>query len=363
MSKQTVRWIRLKMAEGLDRATLSKMREAYTAETGSSIGQTTWMRCIRAAFSTGVAAPLVESVPQVLKHIGERYTQSELASLARGESSDARLFGSPLIVSTKGTHLKFGVISDLHIGSKYFHPTKLQAAFRIFREEGVKKLLIPGDITEGMNSREGHVFECTHIGYESQREYTIKLLHGWDRPGEWMYAIDGNHDRWFGKRAGAKVVLDLERSLPNLTFLGHDEGDLILETPDGDCWIKLWHGEDGASYATSYRVQKLIESLTGGQKPHILITGHIHKQGYFVERNIHTIMSGCIQNQTKWMRAHRLPAHVGFWIVDFTMTRDGVTRFKPEWFPFFEGHPDQQFDSAEYLPTAGLRVSQGSWQG
>jgi predicted phosphodiesterase len=338
--RKVVAWIKQKESEGLTKGDILTMREMYEEEVGASMSQATWRRRIREVFSNGDLT--IEDLPKVLQKIGERFSPEELRAIAQGESADAMRFGTPTVVSREGTTLKFGFVTDLHIGSKYFHPNKLRAAYDMFRSEGVTDILISGDITAGMSNRDGHVFECTHLGYAAQRDYAEELLREWQ--GE-IYAIDGNHDRWYGKRSGAKIVPDLERLLPNLSFLGHDEGDLLIDTPEGQCWIKLWHGEDGSSYATSYRIQKLVESLTGGQKPHILLCGHVHKQGNFMERNIHTVSGGCIQNKSKWMRGKRLPAHVGFWIIEFTMTKDGVTRFKPEWFPFFETHPDESRDS------------------
>lgn len=337
-SRHTAEWIKSKIDLGWTRDELISRRDLYEVDTARSMTQESWRRRVREAFESGENEESVESLSSVLRRIESRYTESELLALAKGSSDDSKLFGSATVTSFQGSTLKFGVITDLHIGSKYFHPAKLTAAYDMFEEEGIDTILCAGDVVEGMSSRDGHVFECTHIGYDAQREFALELLGKW---GGKIYSIDGNHDRWFGKRSGARMVPDIDKLLPNFHFLGHDEGDLLIETPGGTAWIKLWHGEDGSSYAHSYRIQKLIESLTGGQKPHVLITGHVHKQGYFMERNIHTILGGCIQNQSKWMRGKRLPAHTGFWIVSFTVNDDGVTRFLPEWFPFFENHPDQ----------------------
>ena len=185
-----------------------------------------------------------------------------------------------------------------------------------------------GDVTEGMSNRPDQIYELTELGYSAQKQKSIEMLSMWDGP---WYMIDGNHDRWFVKSSGAYIVEDIAGSIKNAVYLGQDEGDLIL----GDAVVKLWHGEDSSSYATSYRLQKLIESLSGGQKPNVLLAGHTHKQGYFFDRNIHVVSGGSMQLQSKWMRGKRIAAHVGYHIIDMTITDDGVTRFGIEWFPFF----------------------------
>lgn len=331
-SPKAAKWIEAKVSEGFDRDDLSKMRDVYLEESGSSMSHESWRRVLRDVFGNGLQEQ-VEDLPSILRKIGERYTPEDLRKIARGTSMDAELFGSPRIVTREGDTFEFGVITDTHIGSKYFHPGRLMEAFDTFRNEGIETILHVGDVTEGMSSREGHVFECSEIGFDNQRDRAVELLGQWE--GD-IYAIDGNHDRWFGKRSGSNMVGDIAKLLPNFYFLGHDEGDLFLKTENGRCWIKLWHGEDGSSYAISYRLQKLVESLTGGQKPHILLTGHVHKAIYLMERNIHCLGGGCLQNQTKWMRGKRLAAHTGYWIIRFTFTEDGVTRFTPTWYPFFE---------------------------
>jgi hypothetical protein len=101
------------------------------------------------------------------------------------------------------------------------------------------------------------------------------------------------------------------------------------------CVLRLWHGEDGSSYAHSYRLQKLIESFTGGEKPAALFAGHVHKAGYFYMRHVHCLSSGAIQSQTKWMRGKRIASHTGFWVVEIVVNSKGIARFKSEWFPLY----------------------------
>lgn len=90
------------------------------------------------------------------------------------------------------------------------------------------------------------------------------------------------------------------------------------------------------SYATSYRVQKIIEAFTGGEKPKVLIVGHSHKMVYIFERNIHAISAGSIQRQSGFMRYKRLAAHTGFWIVSGKIRDGEITQFTPTWYPFYK---------------------------
>lgn len=232
-------------------------------------------------------------------------------------------------ISFSGKKFKIGVIGDTHFGSIYTEPDKTIAAFREFEKQGCTMILHTGDVTEGMSNRPDHIFQCSHIGYHAQREHAIDVLSKTKLP---IYAIDGNHDRWFAKINGALIVKDICDRLPHCHFIGHDEGDLDI----GGVKVRLWHGEDSSSYAVSYRIQKLVESFTGGDKPAVLFCGHTHKQGYFFDRNIHCVSTGALQSQSKWMRSKRLASHVGFHIVEMVTDNKEVKSFSVKFYPYYK---------------------------
>lgn len=269
-----------------------------------------------------------DGMSDALRTIAAKYTPAELRALARGAD-----LGQPTVkvppIHFKGEHLRFGYLTDTHFGSLYSPEELFDAAMVEFRETDCALAILTGDLCEGMSNRPGHIYELSHIGFVAQRDYAIEQLRKWGRP---WYLIDGNHDRWFIKAADARVAVDVCKDVPGAQFLGHDNGMLALK---GGAKIQLWHGEDGSSYATSYRMQKIVEGLSGGTKPNVLLCGHTHKQGYFFERNIHVISGGCIQLQTPWMRGKRYPAHPGFWIIDLWLNGASVARLSPTWYPFY----------------------------
>lgn len=264
-----------------------------------------------------------------LKKIQEIYSEKELQAIANGGRILPGLEKVP-IISFEGKRIRIGAFGDTHIGHQKFSEDRFFQAFEEFKKEKVDFIVHTGDVHEGMSHRPGHIYELTHLGYEQQKEYSVKLFSQWTDSD--IYAIDGNHDRWFIKSNGAYIVKDLDRRLDNFHFIGHDEGDISL---DGRATLKLWHGEDGNSYAMSYRVQKIIESLSGGEKPSMMLCGHTHKYVKLFERNIHTISIGCIEGQTSWMRGKRIAAHVGFAIFDVYIGDKGITKITETWFPFY----------------------------
>jgi len=256
------------------------------------------------------------------------YTPKELEIIANGGRLVPGMAKVPVIDFT-GDTIKSGHLTDTHIGSLFSNDDDIYKAFEEFEKEKVEFVTISGDITEGFSNRPGHVYELSHIGYEAQKSHAIKILSTNKKP---TYLISGNHDRWYLKSNGANIVSDIALSLENYHFLGHDEGDISL---NGKAVMRLWHGEDSSSYAISYRPQKLIESLSGGEKPNILMLGHVHKHGYFFIRNVHCFSIGCIQRQTRWMRSKRIDAHPGFYILETTVNTSGVAKIKSTWYPFY----------------------------
>lgn len=180
-----------------------------------------------------------------------------------------------------------------------------------------------------MSNRPDHIYELLKIGYTDQKQYAIDLLTQIDIP---IYAISGNHDRYFIKSCGADICSDIGKEIKNFSFIGHDEGDIKIK----DIKIKLWHGEDGNSYAISYRLQKIVEAFTGGEKPSILLAGHTHKYGKFFIRHIHTLGTGAISKQSKWMRSKRLENHTGFGIIKFKMNKMGISQLTDTFYPFYQ---------------------------
>ena len=262
-----------------------------------------------------------------LNQISQNYTDKELTAIAKGGRLVPGQARVP-IIDFDGERIRIGGITDTHFGSIYTNPEMTFQAFEEFKKEKVDFIVHCGDVTEGMSNRQGHVYELSHIGYTAQKDEAVRVLKESPAP---LYLIDGNHDRWFVMSSGAYIVQDIAKEL-GATYLGQDEGDISLK---GKATLKLWHGLDGSSYALSYRIQKIIESFSGGEKPSMLMAGHVHKSVYIFERNVHAYSLGTLQQQSKWMRGKRLSAHVGFWIMDVWIGKQGITKSSGTFYPFY----------------------------
>jgi len=178
------------------------------------------------------------------------------------------------IQPTRGQRQQVGVISDLHLGSKYCMRKQLIDCVKHFYERGIREILVPGDLLDGCY-RHG-VFELSHTGLEDQTRdlyATLPKLNGLS-----YHCITGNHDHTFTALTGVNVGRYIkgyfaERGRHDIEFYG--ERGAFLEIRGAV--IHMWHPLKGMAYAKSYSLQKQIEKYGPGEKPHILLAGHWHQ--------------------------------------------------------------------------------------
>ena len=238
-----------------------------------------------------------------------------------------------------GQVIKFGAVSDTHLCSRYERLDCLEKMYDIFAEQGVSTVFHSGNHIDG-ESRFNRQDIHTH-GMDNQVRYFVEKYP--QRSGiETLFITGDDHEGWYVQQTGIDIgerTEDLARKAgrTDLHHLGYMEHDVVIPAPQGETTIRLIHPGGGTAYALSYQPQKIIESLTGGEKPQIMLIGHYHKADYIYYRNIHCIQSGCFMDQTPFMRKKRLSAHIGGWICEAHQAPDGsITRFKSEWVPFFD---------------------------
>lgn len=235
----------------------------------------------------------------------------------------------------EGDMLRFGVVSDTHLGSAAQRPDAIEAAYDVFVNEGIVDVFHVGDLVDGLGIYKNHNTEVLLHTYEAQVDHAAETFPV--RESITTRLIGGNHDLEgdFG-RAGADPVQAVVNRRPDMEYLGRYSAWVELEN---GATMQLLHPQGGASYATSYRPQKIAESYEAGSKPNILLIGHWHRTGYFMVRGIQTMLAGTFQGPTTFSTRKGMgEAGWGFWIVECRLADDGsVVRFKPEWLPFYAG--------------------------
>jgi hypothetical protein len=238
--------------------------------------------------------------------------------------------------SYKAKSIRFGLISDTHLGSKYENLPFLNLAYDIYEQEGIKRVYHCGDITEGRMRHRGHEFEIHVHGMDNQADYTAEQYP--HKKGIITKFITGSHDLSFYKSVGGDIGKKITDLREDLIYLGQEQAQVLLEDKNGNtATLRLVHPGGGTAYSLSYKPQKQIESLSGGTKPNIEGIGHYHKllwlPGY---RNIQGFLVGSLQHQTAFMARHHNASMQGFLIVEVVLDENGIIRCRPEVFPGYE---------------------------
>ncbi len=254
-----------------------------------------------------------------------------------------------------GNRVRFGVVSDSHLCSKYSRLDILNDLYDIFEEKGITHVYHCGNWIDGearFNKNDLLVF-----GMDNQIRYFVD--HYPYRKGITTYYIAGDdHEGWYTQTSGVDIgayaeMVAQRAGRQDLVYLGYMEHDVYISragvdlaaggaVPEGPATrIRIQHPGGGTAYATSYAPQKIVESMPGGNKPHILLLGHYHKIEYGIIRNVHTCQVGTTELQTTFMRKRKIAAHLGGMAIECRLGDDGnVLSFTPEVVPYMDGDYD-----------------------
>lgn len=227
--------------------------------------------------------------------------------------------------------IKFAIMGDTQIGSKYAQLTYLHNFYDLCAEQGIKNVYHTGDITDGLKMRPGHEYELYEVSADEMRDDVVKNYP--KREGITTHFITGNHDASIYKHVGYDIGQAIAFLRPDMHYLGRDCAVINL-TPK--CTLELRHPWDGTAYALSYKMQKMIEAMESDSKPNILAVGHYHKAEYLFYRNVHALQTGCFQGQTPFTRGKGISVHMGGWIVTIRVDKNGyIQGFAPEYVPYY----------------------------
>ncbi len=238
-----------------------------------------------------------------------------------------------------GKEHSFGLISDTHLCHETERLDVLHAAYKLFAKRNIKDVLHAGNIIEG--EAPWNMYEIKKHGVHNQAQYLADNYP--KQAGITTFFVTGEcHEGRYQQKTGLRVGWYIQKvcedaGRTDIKFVGHVERDIVLKQQIGETRIRVMHPGGGCAYALSYPGQKMVESFQGGEKPQVLILGHYHKFDVNYAREVFTVMPGCICDQSKFMRKHKLAAHVGFSILKIGSRLDGsVGRCSIEWFPFYD---------------------------
>jgi predicted phosphodiesterase len=220
------------------------------------------------------------------------------------------------------THLRLGIVSDTHGGSKFEQLTALQAFYRHADEAEVDAFIHAGDFVQGSDKMHlGMEHEVHAHGSDAQVSYVVGTYPKSER-GVKTYAISGNHDASFLKDGGANVVRQIAKGREDIVYLGQDAAYLTI----GNLRAYVVHPDGGGAYAKSYKGQKFSESLPVERDVRLLLLGHYHNYVSFMQRETAVFQLPCFQSQYSWLARKGLHPDIGGVVLDLWLDDSGGLR-------------------------------------
>jgi len=245
-----------------------------------------------------------------------RWLETEQGKRAPGyEPPPPAFVGGDHLVLTSRTNNTFliGIAGDRHHGSKYHRNDVLRDLHERFTVAGVDAVIDTGNWIDGESKL--NRYDLERIGLTQQVHLMAEQTPNIGVP---TYAIWGEcHEGWYASREGMDVgeyaEMIMRRAGHDWNNLGYVEAYVVLTNAHSgkSCVMSIMHPGGGSAYAISYRPQKIVEALEGGEKPAVIIMGHYHKLETLNIRNVWVLQAGTCCDQTPWMRKKSIDAHLG----------------------------------------------------
>ncbi len=233
------------------------------------------------------------------------------------------------ITSTPDNKFRFAAFGDLHAGSKYARWDVREDLTRRAEKFRAMAILDTGNWIDGEASFNRYDLEV--VGLEMQLQMLATRYPKTRIP---TYAVTGaDHEGWYVKREGIDVGRNCEAVMRAAghpwTNLGYMQADILLRNANSKAVsiLRVMHPGGGSAYALSYKPQKIIEAMEGGEKPAVLLIGHYHKIDFGLVRNVFYCQTGTSQDQTPFLAQKGIEVHVGGFLIE--MEQDPETGARP----------------------------------
>jgi hypothetical protein len=168
---------------------------------------------------------------------------------------------------------------------------------------------------------------------ENPKEQTEIFLENFPQiKGMDIYYITAKCDRKTMKEESSgifDIVKRIKESRTDLHHIGDGTKTLVIPMANGKKNLKclMINEPKTRTYTTSYYPQNVIDAISGGDKPDIILFGADHISDHLINfRGIDAFQVGSFIEQTPHMKANRKPSNVGGWYINFCF--DDITNSK-----------------------------------
>jgi predicted phosphodiesterase len=278
-------------------------------------------------------------------------TQTEAEHFVWSTKTPPHIVAPPTILWDKDVwEFKLGAMSDWHDGSKAAQISARNRAIKIMYDEGVRDIIVAGDINAGCKVYKGQEFDVVTMRYDEQAAITEAYCPQYE--GLRYHIMGGNHDYDAIKNGAHNALDELCDRRDDFWYYGYDLVTVRL-TEDVDALV--WHPSGSSAYAMSYKSQKMVEQLAFEQlmevikknatpKVRFVFVGHWHNIFMWYEKGpINVVHTGGLEGQTNLTRRiGNIAPHISAWIISGEITKDRnlIRRLKLEPMNFTEIEDD-----------------------
>lgn len=294
-------------------------------------------------------ADLINEPPKVVRHMIEVLQERghDLGYLEETDSAHIEVNEiAPIkLPSLKGRKtLRYGLVSDSHLCSKYQQLRLLHTAYKWLEGEGAEFILHLGDVCDGRGVYRGQDHELFLFGADDQTKYCVDKLP--ESPLK-TYVLAGNHDESWHKKVGYDIVRAICEQRPNYEYIGRIRQTFYTDERPGFRFV-VCHPKGGGGYAKSYKPQRLTASILDSVMaevrkkddtsiiPDAVVFGHWHFALMMPLISCMVNVVPCFQRQTPYLAALGLVPRIGATLMEVQMNEQGnAVNIQPR-FQFYE---------------------------
>ncbi|MBI2667001.1 hypothetical protein HYX13_05300 [Candidatus Woesearchaeota archaeon] len=245
-------------------------------------------------------------------------------SITRGTHDDLFPLKEIAVTGISGTMngLRFGVVSDTHFGSPRTNVPVLRAAYKYFEEQGITDVIHAGNILAGNASRQ-YPHDRVTVALDGQLELLQKNYP--NHPKITTHYILGQKDRDF-VNTKTDLIWEIEERMPeNFKYIGMLRADIIFHPENKKPFmVRVSNEKQKYTFGVSYQPQKRVDSIAGGEKPNVWLSGGSEQVWESRYREVEILKLPGLQNQTTEMLDRGFQANVGFCVVSVVPLEKGV---------------------------------------
>ncbi len=240
--------------------------------------------------------------------------------------------------------MKFLIIADLRLGSKFSQLSILNELYTHAYEEGVRNVIIVGNITEGLyNMSDNMIQTLIAPSTTSQIEYVIKNFPQIE--GMTTFFITGKKDKTHLTKNKIDIGKQISKSRKDLIYIGNGRCDIEVDNVK----ILATARNGRKSYTQSYRTQKMIDAMRSEDKPDIILYGGLLQSEKFTYRDVKVLSIPSVCASTWEMEEKEYSNTVGAWLLEIETDKKGNLKSYKTYDNIYYQTIDNDYEKAKVL--------------